>query len=145
MKLKFSVLMLFGSLLIFGGCKSIFFLSETKKLKEWQIDEYKIVYTQKLGYAGPHYYVYEVYKKNKFLFPTSEINKDNCHLIFRERNDYYLIFDLCHASKIVLKSDKVKLKKTAIDSITIRPFTSQNLKPSLDSTKTKKLTKKTDK
>ena len=105
-------------------------LTETTNLKEYTIDDYRIVFAKKLGPAGPSFYQYDIYKKGKYLSYTSYfLNNDSCQLLFAEQNDYYLIFNLCNKSKTVLKADKRDLDIKQIDSITIRPYDSIRIKP----------------
>jgi len=133
-----------------------FGLVKADRLKEWEIDEYFITYSRKLGPAGPEYYEYDIYKNNKYLsYAAYLVDSSNCKLLFRERNDHYVTFDLCSKTKIILSAKKNELELTEIDSITIRPYNSIRIKPragytapffdtvitkNFDSTITKKLT-----
>jgi hypothetical protein len=54
-------------LLPFLESRGQFGLVKTDKLKEWTIDEYSIFYSRKLGPAGPPYFEYDIYKRNKYL------------------------------------------------------------------------------
>jgi hypothetical protein len=100
-------------------------LVKADKIKDWKIDEYTIVYSQKLGPAGPPYYEYDIYKGDKYLsYAAYIINNDSCKLLFRERNDYYVTFNLCSKTKTILSADKTKLDMDDVDSITIRPYDS---------------------
>jgi len=105
-------------------------MTETTSLKEYTIDEYRIVYAKKIGPAGPPFYQYDVYKKGKYLSYTSySLNDDSCQLLFAERVDYYIIFNLCNKSKSILNPEKRDLDLIEIDSITIRPYDSIRIKP----------------
>jgi hypothetical protein len=134
-------------------------LTKANIIKEWNIDKYKITYSEKTGPVGGAFYQYDVYKNEKHLsYNTSQINNDSCLLRFREENDYYVVFNLCSLKRTILKPDKIMLEFKAIDSITIRPYNSITLTPSgnkypkpyydtiidkdFDSTFTKKLNKK---
>jgi hypothetical protein len=105
-------------------------LVKADKLKDWRIDEYTIIYSKKLGPAGPHYYEYDVYKGTKYLsYAAYIIDKDSCQLLFREKNDYYITFNLCSSTKLILTEDKTKLNIGEIDSISIRPYDSVRFRP----------------
>jgi hypothetical protein len=105
-------------------------LVKADKLKDWKIDEYTIIYSKKLGPAGPHYYEYDIYKGDKYLcYAAYIVDNDSCKLLFRERNDYYITFNLCNNTKSILSGDKLKLDVNDIDSITIRPYNSVRLRP----------------
>lgn len=106
-------------------------LTNSVTLKEWIIDEYKITYSSKIGPVGPHFYQYDVYKRNKYLsYAANLIDNDSCLLRFCEENDYYVDFNLCERTKKILRPDKEKLDLKTIDSITIRPYDSIQLVPS---------------
>lgn len=141
------------------SCLLNFGLTESVTLKEWNIEEYGITYSRKLGPVGSHYYQYDVFKNKKHLsYAASLIDNDSCLLRFREKNDFYVDFNLCQQTKKILQPDKEKLDLNTIDSITIRPYDSIQLVPSgrpypepyydtfitknFDSTNTKKLTEK---
>jgi hypothetical protein len=105
-------------------------LVKADKLKDWRIDQYTIIYSRKLGPAGPPYYQYDIYKGDKYLsYAAYIIDNDSCKLLFRERNDYYVTFNLCNSTKSILTADKTKLETSDIDSITIRPYDSVRLRP----------------
>ncbi|HEY6505960.1 MAG TPA: hypothetical protein VIZ28_18425 [Chitinophagaceae bacterium] len=105
-------------------------LVKADKIKDWKIDEYTIIYSRKLGPAGPHYYEYDIYKRGKYLsYAAYIVENDSCKLLFRERNDYYVTFNLCNNTKTVLSSDKTKLDVSEIDSIIIRPYSAIRLRP----------------
>lgn len=141
------------------SCFLNFGLTESKTLEEWNIGEYRITYSRKLGPVGSHFYQYDVFKKKKHLsYAASLVDNDSCILRFREKNDYYVDFNLCQKTKKTLRPDKEKLNLKSIDSITIRPYDSIQLVPSgksypepyydslitknFDSTYTKKLNEK---
>ncbi|MGV3611474.1 MAG: hypothetical protein ACO1N0_11020 [Fluviicola sp.] len=110
----------------------IFFsdLTHSDRIKEWNIDNYTITYSKKNGPAGGAFYQYDIYKGKKHLsYAASLLNKDSCLLRFREKNDYYVDFNLCSKTKTILRPDKQKLDWKAIDSITIRPTDSIQLIP----------------
>src|SRR5262249_49360405 len=95
-------------------------LFKADKLKDWKIDEYTVIYSRKLGPAGPPYYQYDVYKRDKYLsYAAYLMDNDSCKLLFRERNDYYVMFDLCKGSKSILSADKTSINADDVDSITI--------------------------
>ena len=119
-------------LIIFGlqSCGQGGGMVKAEKLKDWKIDQYTIIYSRKLGPAGPHYYEYDIYKGDKYLsYAAYIVENDSCKLLFRERNDYYVTFNLCNNTKTVLSSDKTKLDESEIDSITIRPYSAIRLRP----------------
>jgi hypothetical protein len=121
--------MLILILFILASCGQVS-MTETTSLKEYTIDEYRIVYAKKIGPAGPPFYQYDVYKKGKYLSYTSYfLNGDSCQLLFGEQVDHYLIFNLCNKSKTILKPDKKDLDFDEIDSITIRPYDSIRITP----------------
>ncbi len=141
------------------SCFLISRLTTSVSLKEWNIDEYRITYSRKLGPVGSHYYQYDIFKKKKYLsYAASLVDNDSCLLRFREKNDFYVDFNLCQHTKNILRPDKEKLDFKTIDSITIRPYDSIRLVPSrkpypepyydtlitknFDSTYTKKLNEK---
>ena len=81
------------------SCGQGWSLVKTDKIKAWRIDDYTIIYSRKHGPAGPHYYQYDIYKRNKYLsYAAYILEDDSCKLLFRERNDYYVTFDLCNHS-----------------------------------------------
>jgi hypothetical protein len=155
MRNTLTFLLLLTCLQSFGQIGS---LVKTDPLKRWQIDEYTVVYSKKLGPAGPQYYEYDIFKNNKYLsYAAYLLEGDSCSLLFRERNSYYVTFNLCNKTKSVLSSDKAELDESSIDSITIRPYDSIKLKgrntyeapfydtiitKNFDTTITKKLTEK---
>src|SRR5262249_9016727 len=99
--------------------------TSVNKLDGWNIDEYTVIYSNKKGPFGPSYNEYDVYKKGKYLSYAAYImNGDSCNLLFRERNDYFLVFDLCNKKKKILSEKKRKLSVKEIDSISIRPYDS---------------------
>lgn len=141
------------------SCFLNFGLTESVTLEEWNIEEYRITYSRKLGPVGSHYYQYDVFKKKKHLsYAASLIDNDSCLLRFREKNDFYVDFNLCQQTNNILRPNKEKLDLKTIDSITIRPYDSIRLVPSgkpypepyydtlitknFDSTYTKKLNEK---
>jgi hypothetical protein len=104
-------------------------LVKTQKLKDWKINEYTIMYSQKTVPSGPPYYEYDIYKGSKYLsYAAYKMNNDSCKLLFRERNDYYILFDLCNSEKSIVTAERTKLKLSSIDSITIRPYDSVRIK-----------------
>jgi hypothetical protein len=112
------------------SCFLNFGLTESVTLKEWNIEEYRIIYSRKLGPVGSHYYQYDVFKKKKHLsYTTILFDNDSCLLRFREKNHYYVDFNLCQQNKKILRPDKKKLGLNTIDSITIRPYDSIRLVP----------------
>lgn len=134
-------------------------LTESKTLEEWNIGEYRITHSKKLGPVGSHFYQYDVFKNKKHLsYAASLVDNDSCILRFREKNDYYVDFNLCQKTKKILRPDKENLNLKSIDSISIRPYDSIRLIPSgrqypepyydslitknFDSTDTKKLNEK---
>lgn len=128
MKINHSILIpLFGGIIL-GSCH--LGLTKSESLKEWIIEEYKIVYSRKIGPAGPHYFQYDIYKNEKHLsYVTYLLDKDSCLLRFREKNDYYIDFNLCVKTKRVHQPDKKQIKLSTIDSIKIRPYNSIRLVP----------------
>ncbi len=104
-------------------------LVKADKLKNWEIDDYTIIYSRKLGPAGPPYYEYDIYKGDKYLsYAAYIVDNDSCKLLFRERNEYYVTFNLCNKTKTVLSADKIKLDLNDIDSVTIRPYNAIRLR-----------------
>lgn len=146
------------ALLTFQSCGQKLGLANANRLKDWRVDEYTIIYSRKIGPVGPSYYQYDIYKRNRYLnYGAYIVDNDSCQLLFREKNDYYVKFNLCNATKSILTADKVKLKISNIDSITIRPYDSVRLRPrdiyeeqwydtiitkNFDSTITKRLTER---
>lgn len=106
-------------------------MTESKILKEWTIDEYKVTYARKIGPVGSHYFQYDVYKNGEYLsYGAFHINNDSCLLRYREENDYYVDFNLCDLTKKILRPDKDKFDLISIDSVLIRPYDSLRLVPS---------------
>ncbi|MDX1651906.1 MAG: hypothetical protein R3277_05405 [Brumimicrobium sp.] len=102
--------------------------SKTDGIKEWSIDEYKILYSRYIGPVGPHYYQYDVYKNGRYLSYTySILDNDSCLLQFEKEADYYIHFNLCKQTKKILEPNKTELVMKNIDSITIRPYDSIDL------------------
>lgn len=101
---------------------------EVTVMKEQKIEKYKLTLTKRLGFAGPPYYRYELYKGLRHIASAYPPTNDTCFVQFSERNDYYINFNLCSKTKTILTPDKVNLDFKDIDSITIRPYDSIRLK-----------------
>lgn len=67
--------------ILLGSCS--LGLSEKSPEKGWEIDGYKIIYTRKLGWSGPHYYEYDVYKNGRYISSAAQDREDSCKLRFK--------------------------------------------------------------
>lgn len=129
LKRKANIIILLALLVGVASCAPK--LTTSSLIKEWTIDEYSITYSSKIGPAGSDFYQYDVYKKGRHLsYAVSPIGSDSCMIRFREKNDFYVDFNLCKHTKKVLTPDKVEFSLNSIDSITIRPYDSLRLIPS---------------
>jgi hypothetical protein len=100
----------------------LFSLVKSTTLTQYDIDNYQIVYSQKKGPAGPAYFEYDVYKNRKYLsYAAYVLTKDSCKLMFKERSNYYILFDLCKNTKEVFTATKAAFSLSEIDSVTIQP------------------------
>jgi hypothetical protein len=125
--------------------------------EEWNIDEYKIIRNEYSHHKSSLKYECFIYKNDKEIGDFDpydnpyDPNKssDSCHLIYGERSNYYINFNLCNKSKSILKDDKSFLDSHEIDSITLRQFDSVIIRPmsyiiytNFDSTKSKRFNNK---
>jgi hypothetical protein len=74
------------------SCGQSLRLVKADKLKDWKIDEYTIIYSKKLGPAGPHYYEYDIYKGDKYAKHQSVSIRNNiCWRLFVDLGFIYTI------------------------------------------------------
>lgn len=114
---------------VFGGIR-YFFSSfkptcETKDI--WKIEDYTIQHSRCIGPFGPHYSSFDIYEYKNHISKAFKVNNDSCKLRARVRNDYYLDFNICKETYLILEPDKRKIDFEAIDSISIRPYDSVRL------------------
>ncbi len=96
-----------GYFLIYGLSGSISeqgFGTECNKTKSWIIEEYKIQELKCIGYAGPPFYQYDIYKNGEIL--ERGLNKGSCIIKFKIDSFNFLKFNICDKSVIKLKEPK---------------------------------------
>ena len=75
--------------------------TECNETKYWKIAEYKINERRCIGFAGPPFYRYDIYKKDK-LYKEDIIKSDSCTIKQKVNDSTYLIFNLCEKSLVKL-------------------------------------------
>jgi hypothetical protein len=105
-------------LLVIFFCSCNLNLTKCEDVKEWKIGEYKIVKSDCLGPAGPHYYPLSLYKDKTFLGGTG-YQDDSCTITFQPRSSNYFIFNICNNSFTEIKPDKKVIDIKSIDSVQI--------------------------
>ena len=93
-------------------------MTKCEDVQEWKIENYKIVESRCLGYAGPPYYPLAVYDGGKSLGNTG-FRKDDCTITFQATDDLYIIFDICKSKLTEIKPDKKQIDIATVDSVII--------------------------
>lgn len=82
------------------------------------VNEYKIVKSKCIGWAGPPYDHYDLYKNRKEL-SVSFFNSDFCSIYFSQGEDRLLILDTCDQKFSMQYAYKKELKTEEVDSIIV--------------------------
>ena len=82
------------------------------------LNEYKIVKSKCIGWAGPPYEGYDLYKNGKEL-SVSFFNADFCGFYFSQGEDRLLILDTCDQQFSIQYAQKTELRTDEIDSIIV--------------------------
>ncbi len=104
------------SLIIFNSCN--LGLTKCKDIDTLEISYYKIIKSECLGPAGPHFYPLSIYQSGKLLGSNAH-QKDPCTITFQPKNDSYLIFNICQKDLIEIKPDKKQISLDDVDSVQI--------------------------
>lgn len=91
--------------------------------KVWHIDGYSIMYCRKMGWAGPPFYTYDVYRDGRYINYGALQDNDSCLLRFEENRERYVYFNLCNGTKRVYADSKELLSAETIDSVLIKGST----------------------
>lgn len=69
--------------------------TQCETVKIWEFGEYKIVKKSCIGFAGPRYYPFQLYNKNKLIDEIPNMADTACTIKFKSNVQSTITFNLC--------------------------------------------------
>jgi hypothetical protein len=103
--------------IVFSSCNNS--TTKCEYVKEWTVNDYRIVESQCPDLVLSHFYEYSIYMGNKKIGNATAYNNDSCIFTCQADNENYLAINVCENTIQKFKPNKISLDTKSIDSITM--------------------------